>query len=892
MSRRISVPRTFVAALCLSFGLATATTHGLAETPKPIKEVLENTQPLKYERHGRLPLYVLPISQSLQPVSDEEAAKLLKELDARGIGYTVNWQPGQFEASLKEGLRIARLQEKIGQPVAVDATACLQKFCDGSPETLHVDKDGKRSADNSCGADLGCPLALEHRIPVIRKQVERFVDAYRAAGVHLDFVFADWEIDGPIEWNGSWVASKRCKKCCDGIPDIQDFRKYQAALRRIRSKLQRQAFAEPVARRFPDALVGNYAVYPNDGYRYWYDYFEKPADDAMPFRADQKARYREWYQEFPETHFTFAMPVIYTWYPTFNWYDFQPTDYRWFYNLLLNGSNAGRHTPASTPIIPFVHWHTTAPPSNPDPHVTQMSKAAYQELLWHLLLRGHDTFFLWCMGDELGPEIKLVHEVYAEAGQYEDFLRRGKPVSFAVPERPGSVVSGLQLENRVLVRRSEFGENAASHQLITLKLPDQPGEEIDVPAKAGNQIVEVRKMTPPATFLKRGNETLMPIGWYDMPTGDAELREMADAGINLIHCGDRASLDRAKAAGMLGWMSLGVQQGATPALRKQIESVVDHPALAVWEGPDEIVWTFTAYSSLAKSVGVTKEDWFAQRPNAVEYAESQATKLLPNLRDGIALVRSLDKQNRPFWINEALNSDARYVREYANQVDAIGCDYYPVRSGEFDLRRFGRIVDRWQAIGRGKPVWMVLQAFSEHFMAPVRGRRYPHFSESRFMAYSAIAHGAKALLYWGSVNIDDPKFRQSLYSLTSELATIQPFLVEANLPNVHAESIPDFDQPSGRAVRAVGRRVGDDLLLILVNDEPQRQFGTIVHGLAEWKGKKLHELYGHDEPTIDGDEQVFRLQPFEAKVYATTRRWESSRRTARDYVSPTQVQQK
>ncbi len=891
MTRLYATCHRLIAFALTTLCIATTPHFCLAETPGPIKVVLENTQPLKYPRHNRLPLYVLPISQALQSVGDNETEKLLKELAARGIGYTVNWRPGQFEASLKEGLRIARFQQKIGLPVAIDATACLQKFCDGSPETLHIDKDGKRFADDSCGADLGCPLALEHRVPAIRQQVERFVAAYRAAGVHLDFIFADWEIDGPIEWNGSWAASKRCKTCCKGIAEIQDFRRYQTALRKIRSKLQREAFAEVVTRQFPQALVGNYAVYPNDGYRYWYDYFEKPADDVMPFRADQKARYREWYQEFPETHYTFAMPVIYTWYPTFDWYDFQPTDYRWFYNMLLNGSNAGRHTPASTPVIPFVHWHTTAPPPSPDPHVTQMSQEAYQELLWHLLLRGHDTFFLWCMADELGPEIKLVHEVYAEAGQYDDFLRQGKPISFLVPERPTSVVSGLQLGNRVLVRRTEFG-GAASHQPITLKLPDKPGEEVEIPAKVGNQIVEVRKTPPPATFLKRRGETLMPIGWYDMPANDADLREMVDAGINLIHCGDRASLDRAKAAGMLGWVSLGVQQGATPALRKQVEAVVDHPALAVWEGPDEIVWTFTAYSSLAKSVGVTKEDWFAQRPNAVQFAESQATRLLPNLRDGIALVRSLDKQNRPFWINEALNSDARYVREYANQVDAIGCDYYPVKCGEFDLRRFGRIVDRWQAIGRDKPVWMVLQAFSEHFMSPDRKRRYPHFAESRFMAYSAIAHGAKALLYWGSVNIDDPKFRQSLYALTSELATLQPFLVSLDLPNVWAETIPDFDQPGGRAVRAMGRRVGDDLLLILVNDEPQRQFGTIVHGLADWQGKKLYELYGSDEPTIESNEQVFRLQPFEAKVYATSRHWESSRTTARDYVSSPDTQQK
>ena len=75
--------------------------------------------------------------------------------------------------------------------------------------------------------------------------------------------------------------------------------------------------------------------------------------------------------------------------------------------MLLVGSNAGQSTPAKTPIITFVHWTTTAPPNNPDPTVRQLSAGRYREVLWHLLLRGHDTFFLWCMGDELANVITL-----------------------------------------------------------------------------------------------------------------------------------------------------------------------------------------------------------------------------------------------------------------------------------------------------------------------------------------------------------------------------------------------------------------------------------------------------------------------------------------------------
>ena len=100
----------------------------------------------------------------------------------------------------------------------------------------------------------------------------------------------------------------------------------------------------------------------------------------------------------------------------------------------------------------------SAPPPEPDPQVKQFSRQTYQELLWHMLLRGTDTFFLWCMQAEDAEECRLVHEVYAEAQQYADLLNRGKPVSFEVPKRPGVVVSAVVCGKRLLVRRTDFVE--------------------------------------------------------------------------------------------------------------------------------------------------------------------------------------------------------------------------------------------------------------------------------------------------------------------------------------------------------------------------------------------------------------------------------------------------
>ncbi|MBI4662027.1 MAG: hypothetical protein HY735_24660 [Verrucomicrobia bacterium] len=110
----------------------------------------------------------------------------------------------------------------------------------------------------------------------------------------------------------------------------------------------------------------------------------------------------------------------------------------------------------------------------------QFSGEKYQELLWHMLLRGVDGFFLWCLPQETIQELSLLHPVYAESFQYREFLNDGAPLTFEVPSRPGPVVSGLRLGNRVLVRRTDFDENLKPVEIEvggrTLKVQREDGK--------------------------------------------------------------------------------------------------------------------------------------------------------------------------------------------------------------------------------------------------------------------------------------------------------------------------------------------------------------------------------------------------------------------------------
>ncbi|MBT4485348.1 MAG: hypothetical protein HOC71_16905 [Candidatus Latescibacteria bacterium] len=97
-----------------------------------------------------------------------------------------------------------------------------------------------------------------------------------------------------------------------------------------------------------------------------------------------------------------------------------------------------------------------------------------------MLLRGTDTFYMWCGRKEYPDEVRLVHEVYAAAQQYGEFLENGTPVTFDVPEKPGTIISGLRLDNRVLVRRTDFG-TSPKHVVLKignkkLSVKPMPGE--------------------------------------------------------------------------------------------------------------------------------------------------------------------------------------------------------------------------------------------------------------------------------------------------------------------------------------------------------------------------------------------------------------------------------
>jgi hypothetical protein len=453
----------------------------------PLVNLIEAIPPLSRPQGNRPPLFTwspeLPAN-----ASDAQIETALRALQARGLSLFLRWQPDQSN-TLAHVRRVATIQKRLGLPVAVDATPISHGLFPRGDQGSHVDASGKPFRGSGLGWDPGCPFRVQSLNEEVRSRFEAYAKAHKQTSAPMDYWISDWELDGPNEWKQSWTMAKQCVTCRQQIPDIAtNFAAYQAAVRKLRSEMQRKNFVKPVLAQFPSVRIGNYAMNPHNGYRYYWDYYEEDSfgkpnlTEGIPYRREQGAYYRPWWRgEFETSGYTLAAPVIYAWYHLFLNYAFTNTDYRWFYGMLLEGTSAARHTPANTPLIPFLHGLPIGAPDKPEqraPGFAALSEEKYKELVWHLLLRGVDSFILWAPGDET-REMRPLQAVYAESLEYPDFFEKGAPVAFDLPDQPGVVVSAMKLKDKLLVRRTDFSE-ARGPVTITVE-----GKTIVVPVASG-----------------------------------------------------------------------------------------------------------------------------------------------------------------------------------------------------------------------------------------------------------------------------------------------------------------------------------------------------------------------------------------------------------------------
>ena len=332
------------------------------------------------------------------------------------------------------------------------------------------------------------------------------------------------------------------------------------------------------------------------------------------------------------------------------------------------------------------------------------------------------------------------------------------------------------------------------------------------------------------------NERTFVIGLYENPVDDNALREVADSGFNLVQASeDTASLDRLHNYGLYGWINIGgrmeLESGSSDG-KKQLEETVErygsHPALLVWEGPDEGLWMCAVH---AFQSGGTLE----QMANSFS---GNADALQKRLLAGYEKMKQLDPHH-PVWLNHAAGNSQEQLAAFGEAADIVGADIYPLMpypTQPIDISRrglawVGLCAAKMQGSAPGKPVWMVLQGMSwgdfenEVFTLKPQPGQWPTFEESRFMAYDAIVRGSRGVLYWGThITKKESECWKGITKVIRELADNQPLLTayDADVTpaiNTAILGIVPFN-PGGNSigVQVLGKKVDGSVWWIVVNE--------------------------------------------------------------------------
>ena len=298
--------------------------------------------------------------------------------------------------------------------------------------------------------------------------------------------------------------------------------------------------------------------------------------------------------------------------------------------------------------------------------------------------------------------------------------------------------------------------------------------------------------------------------------------------------------------------------GSQAAARTQILSRIattfkGHPGLGAYKGVDEPRNPFRG------------ANWI--RPEGLVRALQRLKRLDPN---------------HPLVIIQAPRSTVAQLTPYRPAFDITGADIFPIAypPGEHsdldnrDISVVGDVTRKMVRAAGGKPVWMTLQIAWSGTVTSARKPnvvpRFPTLHELRFMAYQAIACGARGLMFFGGhlTQVTRPVdagagwnwtfWEQTLRPLLEELSStaVAPALVAPAGPPVKS-SAQDLDlvtRRDGRFLYLIAARRGGATSRVGFTGLPKKLDGSPLRG-----GQVLFEYVQEPPPPpIGAGRQSFR----------------------------------
>ena len=331
---------------------------------------------------------------------------------------------------------------------------------------------------------------------------------------------------------------------------------------------------------------------------------------------------------------------------------------------------------------------------------------------------------------------------------------------------------------------------------------------------------------------------IFPIVLSKGPPADG-LAEVAAAGVNFVRAGptdtwtdaaiaETIAENRAAAAvGLHTWVNLSSLSAATPwsweeaRLRQVIGSLEADPsgsAIGMWKGADE-PWRYLVPESWLRfsyclGSGRAPKSWCAGRP-------------------------PLDTDH--LWVTvEAPRGGIPRLARYSTVTDVHGINRYPIAIGDPDpdLRDVGVWTNRLAWATPNRAVWTTVQICWTWSYDALGNFTLPTLEQERFMVYSAIVNGARALAFYGGNN---PKcwgpfdavggwnwtfWERVLEPLVRELGALTPALVRPR----STRWLPTSDPMT----QAISRRGRDRELWVIAARSGEETEDVTIGGLPAW----------------------------------------------------------
>ena len=346
---------------------------------------------------------------------------------------------------------------------------------------------------------------------------------------------------------------------------------------------------------------------------------------------------------------------------------------------------------------------------------------------------------------------------------------------------------------------------------------------------------------PARSVVSRDGQPLFALGMYERPRNDDEWRRWQEAGINLVKAGNREQLDENWKWGMHATVHAPMivhDDDGGSRLVEFVNSLKDHPALVVWEAPDEAIWWAWRLER------AQPPRFWGPHKEVAEARIARMDSLVRGLTWGAALIREHDPGRR-LWINEACQSSQASLARCAPSLDIVGFDYYyPIPASDrrpcstwgstrtaSTRRRRAAICGSCSRPSPGAPCQIARGRTSCRPWSRCvtwRGSRSPTAPPASSGGGSAYEEDRESLM-------------NNLLPVVSELSQLHPFLTSATIHSVPGRQRTEPVSVAARRDRAVARRHGERTMLVLINED-----GTpadlIIQGLDWLDAEDLRPL--------------------------------------------------